>query len=53
MRTDEAYAQELGVTGVPFYLFESKYVITGAQEAETFLSALKRVAELKAETSSN
>ena len=53
VRKDEAYAQELGVTGVPFYLFESKYVITGAQEADTFLSALKRVEVLKAETSSN
>ncbi|MDA8277708.1 MAG: DsbA family oxidoreductase [Actinomycetota bacterium] len=53
VRSDEEFARELGVTGVPFYLFESKYVITGAQESKTFLSALKRVAELKAETSSN
>ncbi|MDA8025736.1 MAG: DsbA family oxidoreductase [Actinomycetota bacterium] len=53
VRNDEAYANELGVTGVPFYLFESKYVISGAQESATFLSALRKVAELKAGTSSN
>ena len=50
--TDDAYAykvkqdieeaQELGVRGVPFFVFDRKYAISGAQPPETFLETLKK-----------
>jgi predicted DsbA family dithiol-disulfide isomerase len=39
---EEAYA--LGVNAVPFFVFDRKYGIPGAQPAEVFLSALRQVA---------
>ncbi|WP_075619307.1 DsbA family oxidoreductase [Paenisporosarcina indica] len=35
----------LGVQGVPFFVINRKYAISGAQPAETFANALKKVAE--------
>ncbi|WP_291382794.1 DsbA family oxidoreductase [Demequina sp.] len=40
---DEAAAA--GVTGVPFFVFDSTYAIAGAQPVETFAEALRRSAE--------
>lgn len=40
---DEAALRAMGVNGVPLYLFNNKYVINGAQEADFFLSALNQV----------
>ena len=37
----------LDSNGVPFFLVEQKYGISGAQSAETFASALERVLELR------
>ncbi|MCW3086288.1 MAG: disulfide bond formation protein DsbA [Bacteroidetes bacterium] len=34
-------AQQVGVTGVPFFVLGSKYAVSGAQESATFLQALK------------
>lgn len=42
---DQARAQALGITGVPFFVFNGKYAISGAQPVETFMQALERVAE--------
>lgn len=42
VRADEARAQELGVTGVPFFLIEGKYAIPGAQPIERFAMGLDR-----------
>ena len=39
VRTDDAYAREIGVTGVPFFLIESKWTISGAQPADVLLYA--------------
>ncbi len=43
VRADEARAAALGVTGVPFFLFDEKTAITGAQAVEVFTEALQQV----------
>lgn len=35
-------ATQIGVTGVPFFVFDRKYAVSGAQPIETFLNALKQ-----------
>jgi predicted DsbA family dithiol-disulfide isomerase len=42
VRADERAAQELGITGVPFFVLGGRYAISGAQPAETFAGALRR-----------
>ena len=36
-------AQNIGVTGVPFFVVNRKYAISGAQESDTFLQLLNKV----------
>ncbi|ANZ57708.1 hypothetical protein BGL34_04060 [Fructilactobacillus lindneri] len=43
VRADEARAHQLGITGVPFYLINDKYTISGAQPVELFEQALNQV----------
>ncbi|MFS0777147.1 DsbA family oxidoreductase [Neobacillus sp. 3P2-tot-E-2] len=43
VRADEQTAKQYGVTGVPFFLINKKYVLTGAQPTETFVQALRKV----------
>ncbi|RIW38976.1 DsbA family oxidoreductase [Bacillus salacetis] len=43
VRADEKAAQQIGVTGVPFYLINNKYALTGAQPTEVFVQALRKV----------
>lgn len=42
---DKDKAKELGITGVPFFVINNKYAISGAQPIETFMQALEKVAE--------
>jgi len=35
-------AQQIGVTGVPFFVFNRKYAVSGAQPVEVFLQTLER-----------
>ncbi|MGH8826062.1 MAG: DsbA family oxidoreductase [Jiangellaceae bacterium] len=42
---DIATARSLGVNGVPFYVIDGKYGVSGAQAPETFAGALQRVAQ--------
>ncbi|WP_132994042.1 DsbA family oxidoreductase [Gordonia zhaorongruii] len=42
VRRDEAQAQEFGVQGVPFYVFDRKYAVSGAQPVELFTQALNQ-----------
>ncbi|GAB2826056.1 protein disulfide isomerase FrnE [Streptomyces chlorus] len=42
-------ARRYGIQGVPFYVIEGKYGISGAQSSETFASALRRVTEERAQ----
>lgn len=42
VRLDIYEAQQLGITGVPFFVLDRKYGISGAQPTEHFLQALKQ-----------
>jgi protein disulfide-isomerase len=42
VRVDEAQAQELGITGVPSLLLDSRFMVVGAQGSEQVLNALQR-----------
>ncbi|MEK4713159.1 DsbA family oxidoreductase [Sporosarcina sp. FSL K6-5500] len=45
VRMDIAEAQQIGVKGVPFFVIDRKYAISGAQPAEAFANALRQAAE--------
>ena len=42
VREDEALAVQLGIQGVPFFVFDRRYGISGAQPSELLLGALER-----------
>lgn len=42
VRAEERRARELGVTGVPFFVLDGRYAVSGAQPAELFAAALER-----------
>ena len=42
---DQQEAAELGVQGVPFYVFNRKYAVSGAQPSEVFAQVLNKVQE--------
>jgi predicted DsbA family dithiol-disulfide isomerase len=44
MRADVALAAEYGIRGVPFFVIDGQYGISGAQESATFAQALAQVA---------
>ncbi|APH04807.1 DsbA family oxidoreductase [Bacillus weihaiensis] len=43
VRQEEQDAQDIGVTGVPFFVINRKYAISGAQPTEVFLEVLEKV----------
>lgn len=43
-------ARALGITGVPLFLFEGKYAVSGAQPEDTFAAAIDEVAERTGQT---
>lgn len=43
VKQDEREAQTIGVRGVPFFVFDNKYAISGAQASEAFLETLEKV----------
>ncbi|MGE7636151.1 DsbA family oxidoreductase [Bacillus paramycoides] len=45
VRIDEAIAQQYKITGVPYFIVNQKYAISGAQPLETFVGALQQVWE--------
>lgn len=45
VRADEQLARQLGITGVPFFLIESKWAVSGAQPAKILVQALRQVWE--------
>ncbi len=45
VRKDEAEAQKLGIRGVPFFVINRKYGISGAQPTEVLLQALQQAKE--------
>ncbi|WP_285010856.1 DsbA family oxidoreductase [Pedobacter faecalis] len=40
VRRDEQIAQQIGIRGVPFFIFNQKLSVSGAQPPETFLGAM-------------
>lgn len=40
VKKDEMQAKNIGVTGVPFFVFNDKYAVSGAQSSEAFLETL-------------
>src|SRR5699024_6269134 len=42
---DLAQAQEFQITGVPFFIFNRKYALSGAQPTETFTQAIEKIYE--------
>ncbi|MFE3167217.1 DsbA family protein, partial [Streptomyces sp. NPDC059224] len=49
VRADEARARQLGISSVPFYVFENAYGVAGAQDPATFADILRQLAEKKQE----
>lgn len=41
--SDIYMAQQVGVRGVPFFVFDDAYTISGAHGADTFLNVLETV----------
>jgi predicted DsbA family dithiol-disulfide isomerase len=48
VKADVALANEYGIQGVPFFVIDGKYGISGAQDAQTFADALAQVRDEKA-----
>lgn len=42
VRLDEKAAQQIGISGVPFFIFDQKLAVSGAQPPETFLGAMEQ-----------
>ncbi len=47
VKADVEQAQAYGINGVPFFVIDGKYGVSGAQEAETFANVLTQVASEK------
>lgn len=45
VRDDERTAQEFGISGVPFFVFNRKLAVSGAQQPESFVQVFKQVQE--------
>jgi predicted DsbA family dithiol-disulfide isomerase len=45
VRADEAEAREIGVNGVPFFVIDHKYAVSGAQPAEVLVAAITRATQ--------
>ncbi len=45
VRKDVYEAQQVGVRGVPFFVFDRKYAVSGAQESAVFLQSLQKAFE--------
>ena len=43
VRIDQLRGEQLGVEGVPFFVFNNKYAVSGAQSAEVFTNVLEKV----------
>jgi predicted DsbA family dithiol-disulfide isomerase len=41
----EQEVQKLGISGVPFYIINSKYGVSGAQASETFMNAFRQISQ--------
>ncbi|WP_262898493.1 DsbA family oxidoreductase [Litoribacter ruber] len=53
VKQEYAEAQQLGVRGVPFFVFDRKYGLSGAQSSEVFLHALNQAYEQQSANSNS
>jgi predicted DsbA family dithiol-disulfide isomerase len=54
VRADQSLAQEYGIQGVPFFVIDGRYGVSGAQDAATFAQVLEQVwTEKAADTSAS
>jgi predicted DsbA family dithiol-disulfide isomerase len=54
VKADIHESRQIGVTGVPFFVLNNKYAVSGAQQPETFLGALQKAwSELPQSSSSS
>ncbi len=51
VRRDEEEARQIGVQGVPFFVINRKYAISGAQPSDAFLNSIQKVWEEENEPS--
>ncbi|NYJ18890.1 DsbA family protein [Glaciibacter psychrotolerans] len=51
VKADVALAQEYGIQGVPFFVIDGKYGVSGAQDAATFTQVLEQVRSEKSAVS--
>jgi predicted DsbA family dithiol-disulfide isomerase len=47
VREDEAEARKIGIRGVPFFVLDAKYAVSGAQPTEVLLGALSQAWETR------
>lgn len=45
VRADEAFVRQLKITSVPFFIFDNKYAVSGAQPVSAFSDVLNKVQE--------
>ena len=53
VKTEIDMARDMGVTGVPCFIIESKYAVMGAQSVEVLTSALRDIAQMKNQANIN
>jgi predicted DsbA family dithiol-disulfide isomerase len=51
VRSDRARAADYGITGVPFFVIDGRYGVSGAQRPETFTEVLRQVTGERTEVS--
>ncbi|MGK0266496.1 MAG: putative DsbA family dithiol-disulfide isomerase, partial [Maricaulis sp.] len=49
IREEEAFFRKLGVTGVPTYIFNGRFAVSGAQEPQILADAIRQAASEPAE----
>ncbi|MDQ1535015.1 MAG: hypothetical protein QOF28_2776 [Actinomycetota bacterium] len=49
VRADEARADEIGVSGVPFFVIDGRFAIPGAQDPDTILATFERAWQRRTE----
>jgi predicted DsbA family dithiol-disulfide isomerase len=49
VRAEESAAHDLGVTGVPFFVFDRRLAVSGAQPVETFAEVLRQASDESAD----
>lgn len=45
VKRDETEARSIGIRGVPFFIFDDKFAVSGAQSSDTFLQTLEKAWE--------